>query len=100
MAPPPSRKNRRGAHAGVPVVILAPQPLVNGETAAFKGHRMKNQSHAPLTKVLTGIQGFDEITDGGLPRGRTTDGLNTDEATTPGISTIADTWIHVSSSST
>jgi circadian clock protein KaiC len=53
-------------------VILAPQPLVNGETAAFKGHRMKNQSHAPLTKVLTGIQGFDEITDGGLPRGRTT----------------------------
>src|SRR4026209_2368840 len=25
-----------------------------------------------LTKVLTGIQGFDEITDGGLPRGRTT----------------------------
>src|SRR5258708_37014499 len=72
MAPPPSRKNRRGAHAGVPVVVLAPQPLVNGETAAFKGHRMKNQSHAPLTKVLTGIQGFDEITDGGLPRGRTT----------------------------
>lgn len=27
---------------------------------------------APLTKVLTGIQGFDEITNGGLPRGRTT----------------------------
>jgi circadian clock protein KaiC len=25
-----------------------------------------------LTKVRTGIQGFDEITDGGLPRGRTT----------------------------
>jgi circadian clock protein KaiC len=25
-----------------------------------------------VTKVLTGIQGFDEITDGGLPRGRTT----------------------------
>jgi circadian clock protein KaiC len=25
-----------------------------------------------LTKMLTGIQGFDEITDGGLPRGRTT----------------------------
>ena len=27
---------------------------------------------APLTKLLTGIQGFDEITNGGLPRGRTT----------------------------
>jgi circadian clock protein KaiC len=28
--------------------------------------------HAALTKTLTGIQGFDEITDGGLPLGRTT----------------------------
>jgi len=28
-------------------------------------------SHAVLMKVPTGIQGFDEITDGGLPRGRT-----------------------------
>jgi circadian clock protein KaiC len=28
--------------------------------------------HASVTKMLTGIQGFDEITDGGLPRGRTT----------------------------
>src|SRR5580698_2375143 len=25
-----------------------------------------------VTKMLTGIRGFDEITDGGLPRGRTT----------------------------
>ncbi len=34
---------------------------------------MKIQSPpATVTKVLTGIQGFDEITDGGLPRGRTT----------------------------
>ncbi len=34
---------------------------------------MKTQTqHAPLTKMLTGIQGFDEITEGGLPRGRTT----------------------------
>jgi circadian clock protein KaiC len=33
---------------------------------------MKIQSPAPrMSKVLTGIQGFDEITDGGLPRGRT-----------------------------
>jgi circadian clock protein KaiC len=31
-----------------------------------------NSPHAKMTKVLTGIQGFDEITDGGLPRGRTT----------------------------
>jgi circadian clock protein KaiC len=28
--------------------------------------------HVKMTKVLTGIQGFDEITDGGLPGGRTT----------------------------
>jgi KaiC/GvpD/RAD55 family RecA-like ATPase len=28
--------------------------------------------HPKMTKALTGIQGFDEITDGGLPRGRTT----------------------------
>jgi circadian clock protein KaiC len=34
---------------------------------------MKTASpHASLTKTLTGIQGFDEITDGGLPQGRTT----------------------------
>jgi circadian clock protein KaiC len=34
---------------------------------------MKIQSpYSPVTKVLTGIQGFDEITDGGLPSGRTT----------------------------
>ena len=26
----------------------------------------------PVPKILTGIQGFDEISDGGLPRGRTT----------------------------
>ena len=28
-----------------------------------------------LTKMLTGIRGFDEISDGGLPRGRTTLGM-------------------------
>jgi len=28
--------------------------------------------YSTVTKVLTGIQGFDEITDGGLPGGRTT----------------------------
>jgi circadian clock protein KaiC len=28
--------------------------------------------HGAVTKLVTGIQGFDEITDGGLPRGRTT----------------------------
>jgi len=34
---------------------------------------MKIQSPRPVvTKMLTGIQGFDEITGGGLPRGRTT----------------------------
>ena len=34
---------------------------------------MKIQTpHAAVPKTLTGIQGFDEITAGGLPRGRTT----------------------------
>ncbi len=34
---------------------------------------MKSDSpYASVTKMLTGIQGFDEITDGGLPRERTT----------------------------
>ena len=34
---------------------------------------MKTQSpRLAVTKTLTGIRGFDEITDGGLPRGRTT----------------------------
>ncbi len=34
---------------------------------------MKAKSkHAPLTKMLTGIQGFDEISGGGLPRARCT----------------------------
>ena len=34
---------------------------------------MKSKSkHSTVTKTLTGIKGFDEITDGGLPRGRTT----------------------------
>ncbi len=28
--------------------------------------------HAAVTKILTGIQGFDEITGGGVPEGRTT----------------------------
>jgi circadian clock protein KaiC len=28
--------------------------------------------YASVTKMLTGIEGFDEITEGGLPRGRTT----------------------------
>jgi circadian clock protein KaiC len=50
-------------------------PLVNLRVSSMssKGTRMKITSpHAALTKTLTGIQGFDEITDGGLPRGRTT----------------------------
>ena len=39
----------------------------------WKGPVLKIQTpHARVTKVLTRIQGFDEITDGGLPRGRTT----------------------------
>ena len=37
-------------------------------------------------KAATGIAGFDEITRGGLPRGRTT---------LLQVSTLADTWIHL-----
>jgi circadian clock protein KaiC len=38
-----------------------------------QGYRMKARSaQFAVTKVLTGIQGFDEITEGGLPGGRTT----------------------------
>ena len=33
---------------------------------------LASTSHRPLSKMLTGIQGFDEITEGGLPSGRTT----------------------------
>ncbi len=33
---------------------------------------MKTRTPANVTKFATGIQGFDEITNGGLPRGRTT----------------------------
>lgn len=33
---------------------------------------MKKLRQAPLTKMLTGMQGFDEISYGGLPRARTT----------------------------
>ena len=33
---------------------------------------MTKQPQHPITKMLTGIVGFDEITGGGLPRGRTT----------------------------
>ncbi len=34
---------------------------------------METQSpHASVTKMPTGIEGFDEIMGGGLPRGRTT----------------------------
>src|ERR1700686_3281809 len=29
-------------------------------------------THGTVTKLLTGIRGFDEITNGGLPEGRTT----------------------------
>jgi circadian clock protein KaiC len=39
----------------------------------MKSRRPRQRSTPrPLTKVPTGMQGFDEITDGGLPRGRTT----------------------------
>src|SRR4029077_8550543 len=45
-----------------------------GPIRAFgRGHAMHIDSpYAVVKKILTGIQGFDEITDGGLPRGRAT----------------------------
>ena len=38
----------------------------------MKLHKAPSATNRRLTKVLTGIKGFDEITDGGLPGGRTT----------------------------
>ncbi len=43
--------------------------------AATRGKRMhtyRTRNTPSVTKLLTGITGFDEITEGGLPRGRTT----------------------------
>ncbi|MDB4970824.1 MAG: circadian clock protein KaiC [Myxococcales bacterium] len=40
--------------------------------AMKSAHATVKSAHATVTKTLTGIQGFDEITNGGLPRGRTT----------------------------
>jgi circadian clock protein KaiC len=37
-----------------------------------KGAQTRNAGKRTLPKVITGIQGLDEITGGGLPRGRTT----------------------------
>jgi circadian clock protein KaiC len=51
---------------------LTPFSLVDAELAR-KEATLKTQSLRPtLKKMLTGIQGFDEITSGGLPVGRTT----------------------------
>jgi circadian clock protein KaiC len=44
----------------------------HGEQMELKGTMKSQFPRAVLTKVLTGIKGFDEITAGGLPRGRTT----------------------------
>src|SRR5688572_22757806 len=46
--------------------------LCSSDSRYRTGHLMIESRHATLTKVRTGIQGFDEITDGGLPLGRTT----------------------------
>src|SRR5450432_4125397 len=58
----------------VALAVAAGWPLSSGPSRPRKGnHPMENQSLYPaVTKTLTGIQGFDEITHGGLPRGGTT----------------------------
>ena len=43
-----------------------------GKAAVAKRVRLKAASAPAVPKMPTGIAGFDEITDGGLPRGRTT----------------------------
>jgi circadian clock protein KaiC len=51
-----------------------------------------------IKKTPTGIPGFDEITGGGLPRGRTSllEGSDAEaESSLLRISTIADTWTHL-----
>lgn len=46
----------------------SPPPTSPGVCIATRAERLTIK---PITKVPTGIQGFDEITDGGIPRGRT-----------------------------
>ena len=44
------------------------QPAAKSKPA----HKPKANARVPLPKALTGIQGLDEITGGGLPHGRPT----------------------------
>jgi len=56
----------RGDEHG-PERVERPEPVAPGAQSIST-----DGSRPALTKMLTGIQGFDEITEGGLPRGRTT----------------------------
>jgi circadian clock protein KaiC len=56
-----------------PVAVLVAGPPVTAAAADGPAGDLGDKiAFTPVTKMLTGIQGFDEITDGGLPRGRTT----------------------------
>src|SRR5260370_12806445 len=66
-----ARRARGGASSASPP--RAKQRASTRRSIILKDTTMKTRSaNAAVTKMLTGIQGFDEITDGGLPRGRTT----------------------------
>ena len=56
-------------------LLTDPNPL-QPEAAQNERHadqaKMDSEKAGPLAKALTGIQGLDEITSGGLPRGRPT----------------------------
>jgi circadian clock protein KaiC len=56
-----------------PPVQAMPEPPCLDELSLMKNRHLKPTSHASLMpKCPTGIQGLDEITGGGLPRGRPT----------------------------
>ncbi len=52
--------------------MQAIQILTENNMSAVRSTRVKVPSKALPAKAPTGIAGFDEITGGGLPRGRTT----------------------------
>src|SRR5262245_28393422 len=54
-----------GGRPGQPIPLGSRGPMAKGS----QNHRLKKQG---LPKAPTGIQGLDEITGGGLPRGRPT----------------------------
>ena len=53
-------------------MLFSPSPTPVKDGMAKKDSRVKSKTFATLPKAPTGIQGLDEITGGGFPRGRPT----------------------------